>query len=287
MLTIIGFSNSQAQELAPYLKIGIVKMDMAGATSAVKAALEEKGFSVIGSYHPEEKANMTVIAYTRKDLYNTCLRVKDRGALAAILKVGLIYENGNTEISMTNPEYIFNAYLQDNIKSLEAGLKTISNEAKNALSTVAKDFTPFGGGITPEKLHSYRYMVGMQTFDDPVELATFNSFNEGVAKIKANLAAKKGGAYKVYSLTFNKSQVAVFGVALSDKDDGEAHFLPIIGEKHLAALPYEIILQGNKATMLHGRFRIALHWPELTMGTFTKIMSSPGDIEDMLKAVCE
>ena len=35
MLTIIGFSHSQAQELAPYLKIGIVKMDMAGATSAV------------------------------------------------------------------------------------------------------------------------------------------------------------------------------------------------------------------------------------------------------------
>ena len=52
-------------------------------------------------------------------------------------------------------------------------------------------------------------------------------------------------------------------------------------------MPYEIILQGNKATMLHGRYRLALHWPELTMGTFMKIMSTPGDTEDTLEALCE
>ena len=44
-----------------------------------------------------------------------------------------------------------------------------------------------------------------------------------------------------------------------------------------------MILQGNKLTMLHGRYRIALHWPDLTMGTFMKIMSTPGDIEDALE----
>jgi hypothetical protein len=50
-------------------------------------------------------------------------------------------------------------------------------------------------------------------------------------------------------------------------------------------MPYEIILLNNKATMLHGRYRFALHWPELTMKTFTKIMSSPGDVEDAMKAL--
>ena len=64
-------------------------------------------------------------------------------------------------------------------------------------------------------------------------------------------------------------------------------FLPIIGEDHLAAMPYEIILQGNKATMLHGRYRIALHWPELTMGTFMKIRNTPGDYKDVFEALCE
>ena len=30
-----------------------------------------------------------------------------------------------------------------------------------------------------------------------------------------------------------------------------------------------------------------LHWPELTMGTFMKIMSTPGDIEDTLEELCK
>jgi hypothetical protein len=52
-------------------------------------------------------------------------------------------------------------------------------------------------------------------------------------------------------------------------------------------MPYEIILQNNVATILHGRYRLALHWPELTMGTFMKIRSAPGDIEDALESLCE
>ena len=79
----------------------------------------------------------------------------------------------------------------------------------------------------------------------------------------------------------------MFGVGLQSSEDGESYFLPKIGEDHAAALPYEIILQGNKATMLHGKYRIALHWPELTMGTFMKIMSTPGYIEDTLEGLCE
>jgi hypothetical protein len=80
---------------------------------------------------------------------------------------------------------------------------------------------------------------------------------------------------------------AVFGIGLMDEEKGEAHFLPIIGGAHVAAMPYELILQGNEATILHGRFRFALHWPELTMKTFTKIMSSPGDVEDAMKSLFE
>ena len=52
-------------------------------------------------------------------------------------------------------------------------------------------------------------------------------------------------------------------------------------------MPYEIILQGKEVTMLAGKYRIALYWPELTMGTFMKIMSTPGDIEDAFSSVTE
>ena len=89
----------------------------------------------------------------------------------------------------------------------------------------------------------------------------------------------------VYELNFEGKDIAVFGIGLLDKEEGEAHFLLIIGADNIAAMPYEIILQGKEATMLHGKYRIALHWPELSMGQFMKISSTPGDIEDTLEAL--
>ena len=62
--------------------------------------------------------------------------------------------------------------------------------------------------------------------------------------------------------------------------------MPIIDigtPKHTAFLPYEVLVVGKKVHMLHGRYRIALSFPDLTMGTFSKIMSTPGDIEELLE----
>lgn len=126
----------------------------------------------------------------------------------------------------------------------------------------------------------------MPYFTDPVELNEFASFEEGLKIIEDNLKAKKGNTVQVYKLVYQSKKVAVFGVGLKSKEDGESHFLPKIGADHVAAMPYEIILQGKEATMLHGKYRIALHWPDLTMGTFMKIMSTPGDIEDTLEELC-
>lgn len=123
----------------------------------------------------------------------------------------------------------------------------------------------------------------MPYFSDPITLNEFSSFDAGLNVIESNLKAKKGNTLLVYKLIYMNQKVAVFGVGLRSKEDGEAYFLPKIGESHVAALPYEIILQGKKATMLHGKYRIALHWPELSMGTFMKIMSTPGDIKSSLE----
>ena len=141
-----------------------------------------------------------------------------------------------------------------------------------------------GYQISRKDLIKYHYMVGMPHFDDPVKLAEFDSFKQGLTTIRKNLSAKSN-TKKVYEIVDEQNDIAVFGVGLPDKEEGEAHFLPIIGVSHMAAMPYEIILQNKKATMLHGRYRFALHWPELTMRTFTKIMSSPGDVEDAMKAL--
>lgn len=130
-------------------------------------------------------------------------------------------------------------------------------------------------------------MMGMPEFTDPLTLKKYNSFTDGLKSIRNNLQAKLGETQKVYEFVDETKQVAVFGIGLKNDENGEKSFLSIIGETHLAAMPYEIILQGNKATMLHGRYRFALHWPELTMATFTKIMSTPAYVEETLEALCE
>lgn len=287
-LTVLMLSiSSFAQDIAPYIKIGESSESIQQISEKIITVLESNSFTVLGNYNPSNKSSLKVIAFTRTDLKNTVVKVTDRGALAAVFKVGLEQKNGKVIISYTNPDYILRAYLGDSYNTYKPTFQKFSSDLKSTFSSLGIDFKPFGGTVKAENLKKYHYKIMMPYFTDPVELNEFSSFEEGLKVISANLKAKKGNTTEVYKLVYSNEKVAVFGVGLQNKEEGEAHFLPIIGETHVAALPYEIILQGNKATMLHGKYRLALHWPELTMGTFMKIMSTPGDIEDALEAVCK
>jgi len=253
----------------------------------VITALKDNSFTVLGAYNPSNKSSLKVIAFTRTDLKNAVIKVSDRGALAAAFKVGLVEKNGKVTISYTNPDYILRAYLRDNYNSYKSTFEKFSSDLKTTFSSIGNEFKPFGGTVDADKLKNYHYKILMPYFNDPVSLSEFSSFEAGLNIIENNLNAKKGNTVQVYKIIYKEQKVAVFGIGLQSKEDGESHFLPKIGEDHVAALPYEIILQGKNATMLHGKYRIALHWPELTMGTFMKIMSTPGDIEDTLEALCE
>jgi len=276
-----------AQEISPYIKIGTTSTSIEDASKMIAQALADGSFTVIGSYNPANNKNLKVIAFTRNDLKNTVVKVKDRGALAAVLKAGLVTEGNTIVMSYTNPEYIFRAYLGDSYSKYAPVFDRFNSDLRKALSTAGNEFVPFGGTVEKDKLKKYHYKIMMPYFTDPVELNEYSSFSEGLSTIEKNLRAGKGQTQLVYKLVYPDKQVAVFGVGLRSAEDGEAYFLPKIGQAHAAALPYEIILQGKEATMLHGKYRIALHWPDLTMGTFMRIMSTPGDIEDMLEAVCQ
>jgi len=285
-ILIITF-NSFGQDLSPYIKIGESSESIQQISEKVINTLKENSFTVLGTYNPSNKSTLKVIAFTRTYLKNTVVKITDRGALAAAFKVGLVQKDGKVVISYTNPDYILRAYLGGNYKTFKGTFEKFSTDLKTTFSTIGTDFTPFGGTLKADKLGKYHYKIMMPYFSDPIELNEYASFEEGLKTIEANLKAKKGQTAQVYKIVYANEKVAVFGVALQSKEDGEAVFLPKIGEDHVAALPYEIILQGKTATMLHGKYRIALHWPELTMGTFMKIMSTPGDIEDTLEGLCE
>jgi len=290
LLLAIVFSVQTAkagEELSAYIKVADVTQSMEQAMEETKSALESKGFTVLGNYNPGANKNLAVIAYSRNDLQELSLKVNDRGALASVLKIGFVNKEGVVTVSMLNPMYLFYAYFRDETDAHLDQLNKITDDAKSAMKAIGNDFTGFGGSQEADDLKDYHYMMMMPYFDDPVELKEFSSFRDGVQTIQKNLQAKKGSAVKIYELIFEDKQVAVFGIGLLDAEDGEAHFLPIIGEDNIAAMPYEIILQGKEATMLHGKYRFALHWPELTMKQFMKISSTPGDVEEMLEALTE
>ena len=287
-ILVLGISfYTVGQELSPYIKIVETNESIQQSSEKVIEALKQNSFEVLGSYHPANRSSLKVIAFTRSDLKNTVVKIADRGALAAAFKVGFVQKDGKTTISYTNPDYILRAYLRDNYNSYKGTFEKFAADLKTTFSTIGNEFTPFGGTVAADKLKKYHYKIMMPYFTDPVTLNEFASFEEGLKTIEENLKANKGSAFRVYKIIYPGKKIAVFGVGLKSKEDGESHFLPKIGIDHAAALPYEIILQNNKATMLHGKYRIALHWPDLTMGTFMKIMSTPGDIEDTLEGICE
>lgn len=279
--------NAVAQELAPYIKIGESTESVEKLSQDIIKVLKDNAFMILGSYSPSNKDHLKVIAFTRNDVKNKVVQVINRGALAATFKVGLVKKDGIVTISYTNPDYLLRAYLMTNYNSFKSTFVKFSEDLKTTFAPIGSEFLPFGGGIEAEKLKKYHYKIMMPYFTDPVELAEFSTFEEGLKVIENNLNLNKGNTKLVYKLEYTQNEVAVFGVGLLNGEEGEPHFLPIIGEEHAAALPYEIILQGTQATMLHGKYRIALHWPDLTMGTFMKIMSTPGDIKDVLKEVCQ
>lgn len=287
-LLVFGVQSALVgQELAPYLKIAEVQGSIQSVSEQVTTALQQKGFEVLGTYQPARSTSLKVVAFTRDDLKNTAVKVADRGALGAVMKVGLVANQGMVTVSITNPDYLLRAYLRESYASHSTTLRKFTSDLISALALQGTKAVPFGGGVEAGKLKDYHYKIMMPYFTDPVALGEYASFEEGLEIITANLQARKGQTVSVYRLVYPDKQVAVFGVGLTSPEDGEAHFLPKIGEAHVAALPYEIILQGTEATMLHGKYRIALHWPDLTMGTFMRIMSTPGDIEDTLEGLCQ
>ena len=287
LLTMALLINSAmfGQEYSPYIQSAQLSGSVTEAMEKVTGILEASGFTILGKYHPEGKSTLGVLVFTREDWKNSVIRSRDRGIHVAAIKAGFVYQNGKTTVSYTNPEYFSYAYLQDDVSKVP--LRSFAADLKTTFRKLEGTEKPFGGSHSQSKLFKYRYMPAMEGFRNPVELATFETFGAGVTKIEGNLKRQKGNTRLIYSIVDERNQTAVFGVGLMDREKGEPHFLPIIGEEHAAALPYEIVLVGKEATMLHGRFRIALHWPDLTMGTFTKIMSTPGDIKDLLGALTE
>jgi len=283
LLIIISFLFGQNHK--PYILAATSDGTIDEISAKVKTNLTTVGLEVIGEYSPAKDNDRKVLIITSDELKNA---VKSQGGLtgfASTLRVAVTKEEDKINISYTNPVYMGNAYFRTDYDKVESNYNTISEKIETALSEIGETKNePFGSkkGITEKALRKYRYMIGMQRFNDVVELNEFASFEDAINKIDSNLALTDN---LVYSVEFPDQKLKLYGIAIGD-EKGEGRFLPIIDistPKHTAFLPYELLVIDKKVVMLHGRYRIALSFPDLTMMTFSKIMSTPGDIKKSLQ----
>ncbi len=254
-------------------------------------ALRAAGFTILGQYQPAMDETRWVFVINSPEMIEAVQEIGELTGFAAALRVGLTVEAGGVNISYTNPLYLGNAYFQKKFSDVEDKFLMVQDKLKQAmagLGTVKDEAFGAKEGMTPKDISKYHYMFGMEYFQDVVELTEFSSYEVGKSIIESKLS-KGGDTELVYSFEIPGKKLKLYGIALSG-ESGEGHFLPIIDiskPKHTAFLPYEILLMGNTAVMMHGRYRIALAFPDLTMTTFSKIMSTPGNIEDLMRSVTE
>ena len=285
-----GLSN--AQVYSPYTQGAVSYLNLEESSALVRSNLETNGFQILGEYQPAGDKERWLIVISSDELLAAAAKTGGLAGFAAALRVALTNESGNVNISYTTPEYWLNAYYRDDYDKVRSTLAPVSVR----LTEVMKESGSFSGkafgsekGLEAGDLRTYRYMVGMQRFHNTNKMGDFSSYQEAIDKIESSLIKGVPDVKKVYSVEIPGKEIKLYGFSLAG-ENGESHFLPIIDitePKHTAFLPYELLVDGNEVHMLHGRYRIALSFPDLTMGTFTKIMSAPGDIKDLLKSVVE
>ncbi len=286
--SVLFFAGTQGQSLKPYILGATSTSSVAEVKTQVKSALEKASFSVIGEYMPANDANRWLLIVSHPALDKAVKAVGGLTGFASTLRVAITKEGNIVNISYTNPQYWGNAYFRKDFTKVAANYTEVENSFKAAMAKVGTPKnTPFGSakGETVTDLREYHYMMGMPYFDETVELGTFSTYAAAVAKIDKSAKDGKPGLTLVYKHSIAGTNLTLYGFALSGAK-GEKTFLPIIdlgSPKHTAFLPYEVLVKDKEVHMLHGRYRIALSFPDLTMGTFTKIMSTPGDIEEALK----
>lgn len=291
-IAIILSINISAQNIKPYILGSKCGKSLNETKAMVKENLKAEGFKILGEYNPAYDANRSIIVISNNDLINAVKKQKGLTGFAAALRVALTVESGKVIISYTNPTYWGNAYFRDDYPKVSSLYKSFSNKLTAVMKKSGKYVgTQFGSkeGLSVDDVREYQYTFGMPDFDDVVELGDFDSYAAAKQKVEGNLKSGINGLKLIYSIEIPGTELKLYGVALV-ASDGEKEFLPKIDlgtPKHTAFLPYEMLVKGDEVIMLHGRYRIALAFPDLTMGTFSKIMSTPGYIEDSLEKTCK
>lgn len=265
----------RAEPLRPYVLASEGPGSVAETVAQAAAALSQEGFEVVGEYPVSENAHVVVVSSPA--LRDAAAKTAD-GGYGAVVRVSVTKVGDAIQVAYTNPAWMAN------ICRLAAEPEGVAAALEKALGRREE----FGSksGIAPKELRSYHYMVFMPYFNDQVVLGAFASRDEAAQKLEAGLAAG-GEARKIYRVDVDADQ-SLFGVAILAGEGADAKVMGITDtapRRHTAHLPYEVLVSKGRVLMLHGKFRIAQSFPDLTMGTFMKISGAPDGIEKVLRSL--
>ena len=287
---LLGATPALAQEqtFKPFVLASVSDTTLAEATSAVLESLETAGWKVAGRYTPLPETHIIVVT---SDELLAIAGASDRGAYAAGQRISISKTGESVEVGFVNPLYIQHAYL------LEGRMQGVHDKL---VATLGMERYCGGGEkkMTARKLRKYNYMIGMQHFDDPSELGTFDSHDAAVTAVENGLANEDDGLTMIYRIDLPGGNQTVFGVGMKptgedDRNIDEGFQMGIVdfeGCSKKAYFPYEVLVNGNEVEALHMRFRMAVHFPNLSMmgkHGFTKLLPFPKAIEKALEKVVE
>lgn len=282
IVSVVLFACSvPAWAISPYIKAdSIAAGSVQAVASAVESRLRNEGFKVVGKYFPKGLPGSGVVVFTDETMLSEVGAAGGPAILGAALRVGV---KADGSVMYTNPDYWYRAYLRRGFEKREGDVKEVQTRLQSALG----GGKGVGGDESASSLSNYRYMIGMERLEsNKNKLAEYGSFNEAVKTVRENLAKGVGKTSKVYEIVMPDRKLAVFGVAMNDAETGDGEWIKRIEmQDNVAALPYEIYVVDKNVEAPHGRYRIALAFPDVGMGQFMRISSVPSTIIETLGTV--
>lgn len=267
--------------ISPYIQgDSVAGGNVQAVAAAVEAKLKGGGFKVVGKYFPKGLAGYGVVIATDETMLDEVGSVGGPAVLGAAIRVGV---KADGSVAYTNPDYWYRAYFRKAFDKKAAAVKALQASLQGALGAGKGQ----GGDEAPGSLTNYRYMIGMERLDSyKNKLAEYGSFAEALKTVRENLAKGAGKTTKVYEVVMPDRKLAVFGVAMNESGISDGEWIKKIDmQDNITGLPYEIYVVDNVVGSPHGRFRIALAFPDVGMGQFMRISSLPNAIIETMSTV--
>ncbi len=273
--------SSSAWAISPYIQGDTVAGgNVQAVATAVEGKLKKGGFKVVGKYFPKSLAGYGVVIATDDEMLDAVGSVGGPAILGATVRVGV---KSDGSVAYTNPDYWYRAYFRKTFDKKEPAVKALQTRLQETLGAGKGQ----GGDEPASSLVNYRYMIGMERLDSSKNsLNEYGSFAEALKVVRENLAKGTGKTSKIYEVVMSDRKLAVFGVAMNDGENGDGDWIKRIDmQNNVAGLPYEIYIVDKEVGAPHGRFRIALAFPDVGMGQFMRISTLPNVIMETMGGV--